>query len=100
MSRRLIIRDEAEADIAEAARWYEDRQPGLGLEFVAEIRAATHHALGWPLAHRLMRRRPQVRRVLAERFPYRVFYIVREDVVVVFAVIHAARHDRAWKERL
>jgi hypothetical protein len=29
-----------------------------------------------------------------------MIYIVRSDAVVVFAVIHAARTDRAWTKRL
>ncbi len=37
MSRRLIVRPEAEADITEAAVWYESREPGLGLEVTYEI---------------------------------------------------------------
>ena len=37
MSRRLIVRPEAEADITNAAVWYESREPGLRLEFTAEL---------------------------------------------------------------
>jgi toxin ParE1/3/4 len=97
MNRRLIIRDEAEADIAEAALWYHDRTPGLGDEFLAEVRAAIQRAVKNPLAHRRLRRRPEVRRVLTTRFPYRVFYILRPDAIVVFRVLHGARHDREWR---
>jgi hypothetical protein len=34
MSYRLQIRLAAEADVAEAAQWYDQRQPGLGEKFV------------------------------------------------------------------
>lgn len=100
MSRRLIIRPEAEADLAEAAGWYEGRAAGLGIELTAEIGAAIQRAVERPLSHRRLRKRPQVRRVLARRFPYRIFYIVRADALVVFAILHAARHDRHWRGRL
>ena len=100
MSRRLIVRPEAEADITEAALWYDEREAGLGLELTLEVRAAIRCAIENPLLYLLLRRRPEVRRNLARRFPYRIFFIVREDAVVVFAVIHAARHDRHWQERL
>ena len=33
MSHRLSIRPEAEADMAEAFEWYEERQPALGYEY-------------------------------------------------------------------
>ena len=100
MSRRLIVRPEAEVDITDAAVWYESRQSGLGLELISEIQAAIERALNDPEIFSRLRDKPPVRRVLARRFPYRVFYIVRPDALVVFAVLHAARHDRTWKDRL
>lgn len=100
MSRRLIVREEAEGDITEAALWYEEREAGLGLELTLEVRAAIQRAGENPQIHLLKREHPEVRRVLARRFPYRVFFIVRDDAVVVFAVLHAARHDRHWRKRL
>lgn len=100
MSRRLIIRAEAETDITEAAVWYEEHEPGLGLDLTVEIRAATLRAFTDPLIHLQLRKQPDVRRILARRFPYRVFFIVREDAIVVFAVLHAARHDPHWQRRV
>lgn len=100
MARRLIIRPEAEADILEAAIWYEERGSGLGLELISQIREAIARALENPLAYLLLRERPEVHRILVRRFPYRLFYIVRNDAVVLFAVLHAAQHERHWKRRL
>jgi hypothetical protein len=45
MSRRLIVRAEAEADITEAALWYDEREAGLGLELTLEVRAAIRRAV-------------------------------------------------------
>ena len=100
MSRRLIIRGEAEADIAESALWYNEHEPGLGLQLTAEIRAAILRVVANPFFHLQLRKNPDVRRVLTRGFPYRVFFIVRDDAIVVFAVLHAARHDRHWKRRV
>ncbi len=100
MSRRLIVRPEAEADITAAALWYDEREAGLGLELMLEIRAAIRRAVENPLLYPLLRKHPEVRRVLARRFPYRIFFIIRGDAIVVFAALHAARHDRHWRERL
>ena len=100
MRHRLIVRPEAEADMTEAAVWYEERVKGLGLEFTLEIHAAIQRVVEHPFAQVCVRRQPEVRRVLARRFPYRIFYLVRTDVIVVFAVLHAARHDRHWQRRM
>lgn len=99
MNRRLIIRSEAEADLIEAAAWYDSRESGLGLELLSEVHSGIARALENPESFTRVRRTPTVRRVLIRRFPYRIFFIVRPDAIVVFAIIHAARHDRVWKYR-
>ena len=98
--RRLIVRPEAEADITNAAIWYESREPGLGLEFLSDTHQAIVRARRNPQVFLRLRRNPEVRRILAKRFPYRIFFILRPDALVVFAVIHAARHERIWRQRL
>jgi len=37
MQPRLLLEDEARADLAEAFTWYEQQRPGLGSEFLAEV---------------------------------------------------------------
>jgi len=100
MKHYLIVRPEAEVDIMEAALWYERRQRGLGHEVMVEIRSAIKRALISPQAFLQVRVRPPVHRILVRRFPYRIFYFLRSDALIVFAVIHAARHPSNWMSRL
>src|SRR5579862_5915267 len=93
---RAITRIEAEVDITDAAVWYEGQKPGLGYEFIAEVEAAIASAAENPFRYPCLRRKPEVRRVLTKRFPYRVFFIRRPSEIVVFRVLHGARHDRDW----
>ena len=97
---RVIIRIEAEVDITDAAIWYQSQQPGLGHEFLADIESAIASAAENPFRYRRLRHKPEVRRILIERFPYRVFFIRRADAIVVFRVLHGARHDREWKSKM
>ena len=50
MRYRLHIRLAAEADVAEAAQWYDQRQPGLGEKFLREVDRAITRVLENPLA--------------------------------------------------
>lgn len=100
MTYRLIIRDEAEADLAEAARWYEGEVAQLGVEFLTEARRVIYNAAANPFLYPAISRRAQVRRALTYRFPYRVFYRIRHGTVIIFAVLHAKRSDAAWRDRL
>ena len=99
MSRQLIINEEAEANISEAAFWYQKQRDGLGEEFLAEVRVSIDSAVSNPRGYRRLRRIPEVRRVLTRRFPYRIFFVVRPDAIIVFRVIHGSRHDREWKTK-
>jgi plasmid stabilization system protein ParE len=97
---RLIGRLEAEVDITDAAIWYERQRAGLGHEFLAEVDASFQDIASNPLRFPCLRRRPEVRRALLHRFPYRIFFIRRPDTIIVFRVLHAARRDQRWTSSL
>jgi plasmid stabilization system protein ParE len=102
MSWRVIARPDVHRDVAEAATWYEDQESGLGADFIEEIFRVWDH-LGenpWLNSRRNFRR--NIRWRLAERFPYRTIYELDEDerTVTIYAVLHAARHERHWKRRI
>ena len=88
--------------MAEAAAWYDRRRAGLGDEFLEEVFKVFDGLTETPLIH--CRRHPHknIRWRYPERFPYRVIYEVLEadKVVVIAAVLHAARHDRHWQKRV
>jgi toxin ParE1/3/4 len=98
MSVAVVLNAEAEADLEEAALWYEDRSAGLGVRLVSRV----HEALArigenpdlYPEVHAGIRRAP------VRRFPYGVFYRRREDRVEVVGVFHDRRNPSAWKRRV
>lgn len=98
VSHRLSIRPEAEADMSEAYDWYEERHPGLGHEFLAEVHVALRAIMENPLHHQVLYR--NVRRILTRRFPFKVFFHVEAEQVEVIGVVHAKRHPRVWQKRV
>jgi plasmid stabilization system protein ParE len=96
----LDILPDAIADITEAARRYERQGKGPGTGFAAEVNAASDSLSQRALIFRVRFRREGVRWLYPLRFPYRICSYVEAQTVHVFAVIHAARHDRQWTERL
>lgn len=99
---RVLFRPEVEADVNEAAGWYDLQQPGLGDEFREELIRTFDVLADNPLLQ--CRRHPHknIRWRYPDRFPYRVIYEVNEadHTIVVAAVLHAARHDRHWQRRV
>jgi len=99
MIRRVVVRPLAVEDIANAATWYEAQSPGLGVDLTDETIRAIRRAQEAPELFSILRPRDGMRRVLTERFPYRVFFTVIDDTLHVHAVLHGAQHDRHWRER-
>lgn len=94
---RRIIRLEADAEVAEAVRWYEGQEPGLGREFLRAFRAATAVLRRNPFLYQVVVERAH--RVLPRRFPYGVFYEVHGSDVVVLACFHTSRDPEEWHGR-
>jgi plasmid stabilization system protein ParE len=94
---RLVIRGAAEEDIAEAARWYEQRSPGLGGEFLRAVDVALAEIERMP--ERYPVDRGNARRALLRRFPYSVFFVATPELISVIACQHARRDPRHWQER-
>lgn len=97
MKPRLLLEDEAQADLGDAFRWYESQREGLGSEFLAAVALVLEHIDENPVAYPIIR--GTTRRALVRRFPYAVFYLVDPDVVAVTAVMHGRRDPRQWQER-
>lgn len=71
-----VLRD-AELEAAEAAAWYEDRQVGLGDEFLLEVAESIGQVSSEPQSFSRLesyRGRHDVRRCVLRRFPYLVVF--------------------------
>jgi len=92
VKRIVIIGPRAEQDVEKARQWYEAQQIGLGNRFLQEISQAVlslkNDADRLPLYYR------RFRRILLPRFPYKIFYLLDDERVLVFRVLHAKREHR------
>ena len=94
----VIFRPAAELVLQEAHDWYEEREPGLGAEFIRTVDACVQgirrHPEIFPAVYR------QVRQGVLRRFPYSVLYVVAGDSVTVLSVFHSSRDPKIWKQRV
>lgn len=99
----FAVLSEADAELFDAATWYENRETGLGEKFFRE----------WARIQDLIRRNPgsppileyysgarEIRRCLFRRFPYSAIYIHLPDKILVIAIAHGKRRPYYWKDRL
>ncbi len=96
----LIIEPEAEAELEEASARYEESVPGLGLEFLLEMRQRTFEVAEAPRRYPVFGGVPDVRCAHAVgRFPHLIVYLVFGDDVHVLAFMHPRRHPGNWVDR-
>jgi hypothetical protein len=71
---RLELHPEARAELRSAAIWYDERRPGLGDEFIAEISVALERvgdaAESYPVWPGTRAQDPVIRKATLQRFPY------------------------------
>ena len=68
MSRPVVVRPEADADVAAARDWYDGQAPGLGARFAARAAAAIDRLGDMPELYGEVA--PGVRVAPVARFPY------------------------------
>jgi plasmid stabilization system protein ParE len=95
---RLIYHPEAEAELVEAAAFYEARSPELGERFLREFDMAvaelqTSPGL-WPVVE------VDLRCYTIRRFPFSIYYRVLGDELRILVVKHHSQHPDYWRHRL
>ena len=99
LTRQILVRPEAEAEVHQAFEWYEEQSKGLGLEFLRAIEACLSGVTRSPLAYQVVKV-PNIRRAVVRRFPYALFYLVDDDAIVVIAVFNIKRRPIDWLRRI
>ncbi|MBI3014373.1 MAG: type II toxin-antitoxin system RelE/ParE family toxin [Candidatus Tectomicrobia bacterium] len=89
---------EAEEEFREAARYYENEAPGVGVAFVAEVRRAITSIIENPYAAPAVG--SGIRRKVLSHFPYNVLYAVEPELIVIVALAHQRRRPRYWQTRI
>lgn len=89
----------AKQDIKEAAKWYNERQPGLGKRFTQHIRQKVKFIHQNPKAVDI--RYDDTRTAVLDVFPYMIHFTIDEEnkLVIISAVLSTQRDPDLWKER-
>lgn len=95
--RDFVFSAEAEDELLRSIRYYEQERPGLGDDFLAEVQSLILRLLDFPDSGTPVFR--DVRRARIHRFPYDLVYRIRQDLLIIVAVMHQRREPGYWKNR-
>lgn len=98
MPLRAELSRHCQTDLQQAFDFYEQRKPGLGLEFISDferfiIGVSTHPELGVKTHGRL-------RKFVLTQFPYVAYYSVADDHVRVVACIYGGQKPQEIEDAL
>lgn len=92
MKLELIITSDAYLDLGQIVEWYEARKRYLGIEF-AEIANEYINRIGKnPLLYNCVYK--DYRRALLKRFPYKIYYKVVENKILIIGMFHNSRDTK------
>jgi plasmid stabilization system protein ParE len=97
VTRPVVFRPEAENEVLETRRWYEERQEGLGAEFASAVDAMVERIMTSPLAFPCVH--GETRRAVLRRFPYAMYFRVLADGAIVVLAVHGRQHPSHWRTR-
>jgi plasmid stabilization system protein ParE len=95
---RLIYHPDAEAELIEAAQFYEGRVLTLGAQFLDAVDRAIAVIQEAPDRWRTIE--PDIRGYLMPRFPYAIYYRALPDEIRILAFKHHSRHPSYWRYRM
>jgi hypothetical protein len=93
---------EAEREWRAAARWYDQKRPGLGAAFSAAVYSRLREIVEWPKRFsrlETVRTRREFRRAKIRGFPYIVVFREINNIQVVYAISHFRRRPGYWLRR-
>ncbi|HSW30508.1 MAG TPA: type II toxin-antitoxin system RelE/ParE family toxin [Longimicrobiales bacterium] len=94
---RLRFTPEARLDILDARSWYEERAPGLGMEFARAVDVAASAILRFPQAFPEVH--APIRKAVMRRFPYALLFVIEGERILVVGCFHQRRDPQAWVVR-
>ena len=88
---------DADAEMVDAAVWYESQQEGLGKRFLTSVQDTLNRIELNPEMYPVVE--GDVRRCLTKTFPFGVLFRITPHLIAVMAVMHLHRDPDYWKSR-
>jgi plasmid stabilization system protein ParE len=98
VTRKFDFHPKARLDVAEGYDWYEEREIGLGEDFLRCVQASLNQIRRNPESYQIVYR--GCRRALVRRFPYSVIYRFTESTITIIAVFHNSQDQAKWRGRI
>jgi toxin ParE1/3/4 len=94
---RITWHPEAEDELIKAAKFYNQRVAGLGVDFLDAVDSAVRHITRDPKLFPLLK--SGIQRCRVTRFPYCLYFRCLPDAIRILVVMHHNRQPDYWQSR-
>ena len=95
MMLNIEISEFAFKEIEESKEYYNLQKDNLGLDFKSDTLSAITNIATNPTLYPIISN--NIRRCLLHRFPFSIFYIIKEKTIIILSVAHQHRKPKIWK---
>ena len=86
----LRLRNKALHDVSRIRTWYEKIDPVLEDRFIRSLNEGLDRIEAHPFGYQVVYR--NTRRIILDKFPYSIYYLIQDATIIVLAVIHHKRN--------
>ena|SRR6185503_8147983 len=94
---RVKLHPDARAELRAARNWYHERSPLSALAFAQTVQNAISRIKDAP--HTFPVSDHGTRKCVLQRFPFNIFYRIKETEIAIVAVAHQKRRPGYWSSR-
>jgi len=98
MKYEIVITEAALQDAEIIFDWYEEQLPGLGEKFILALEVANKDLLRSPFAFAKWKK--DIRKMVMRKFPYKIFYKIKGNTIVINTIAHVKRSNKFLKRRM
>lgn len=94
---KFFFHSDAELELNDHIDYYENLQSGLGYRFADEIYKTVDRIIQYPYAWQILK--GDIRRALVYNFPFGVIYYIKDDTIIILAIMHLRKKPNYWTNR-
>lgn len=96
----LAISTGAADDTNKTAIWYNKKVDGLGHRFLSKLKDSLNKIQSSPSSFPRYKKESDIRKYAVIGFPYKIYYLFREDHIEILAIVHMSRSNSFIRRKL
>jgi toxin ParE1/3/4 len=85
-------------ELERAVDRYAERSPRVAAAFFDSVRKAVGQLEAFPESAPILE--PPIRRLIVQAYPFSVLYYLKDETVVIVAIMHHRQEPGCWRDRL